>query len=467
MIGATRVKDPSVLNARQTPRFKKFVIPFVKLGCTLSTGVGSLKMMPRTLLSKAALLAQQAALENSLPSKVPLWCRSVSSVTIPPPACMLRPLEAPFRYLFGPGPSNVPPRILAASGRPIIGHLHQEMYQIMDDIKKGIQYAFQTENNMTLAMSGSGHTAMECAVFNTVEPGESVLVAINGIWGERVAEIAERMGAKVHTMVKTPGGYFTNEEIEQALAKHKPVLFFLTHGESSAGLVQPMDGIGDLCHKHNCLLLVDTVASLGSAPIYMDQQNIDILYTGSQKALNAPPGTAPISFSERACHKMFNRKTKPVSYLLDMTYLSNYWGCDGKPARIYHHTGPVSGFFALRESLAILAEKGLENSWRHHREVAEYLWKGLEDLGLQLFIKDKELRLPSVTTIAIPEGYNWRELLAYIMKHHQMEMTGGLGPSVGMVMRVGLMGYNCNKGNADMALAALADALKNCPKSKA
>ncbi|KAK2831774.1 hypothetical protein Q7C36_016860 [Tachysurus vachellii] len=392
---------------------------------------------------------------------------SSSSLHVPPPACMLRPLEVPFRYLFGPGPSNVSPRVLSAGGRPIIGHMHPEMYEIMNDIKDGIRYVFQTTNLMTLAMSGSGHMAMECAVFNVVEPGESVLVSVNGVWGERVAEIAQRMGAKVHTLVKAPGGYFTNEEIEKEISKHKPVLFFLTHGESSAGLVHPVDGIGDICHKYNCLFLVDSVASLGASPLFMDKQKIDILYTGSQKALNAPPGTAPISFNERACQKMFNRKTKPLSYLLDMTHLSNYWGNDGKPARMYHHTGPVSGFFTLRESLAILTEKGLENSWRHHREVAEYLWKGLEDLGLKLFIKDKDLRLPSVTTIAIPEGYDWKELLMYMMKHHQMEMTGGLGPSIGLVMRVGLMGYNCSTINADKVLAALADTLKHCKKHKA
>ncbi|TNN40612.1 Serine--pyruvate aminotransferase, mitochondrial [Liparis tanakae] len=349
--------------------------------------------MQRALFSRSALLAQQAAaaLDSPLAARgAPLLQRlerSMSSVTIPPPACMLRPLEVPNRYLFGPGPSNVPPRILAAQGRPIIGHLHPEMYEIMNDIKRGIQYIFQTENNLTIAMSGSGHAAMECAVFNTVEPGESVLVAVNGIWGERVAEIAERM-------------------------------------------------------------------------------DIDILYSGSQKALNSPPGTAPISFNERACDKMFNRKTKPVSYLFDMTHLSNYWGCDGQPARVYHHTGPVSGFFALREGLAIVAEKGLEASWKKHKDVASYLYRGLEDLGLKLFIPDRDLRLPSVTTIAIPDGYNWRELLAYIMKHHQMEMTGGLGPSIGMVMRIGLMGYNCEETKADMALHALADALKNCKKSK-
>ncbi|MCI4386186.1 hypothetical protein PGIGA_G00059470 [Pangasianodon gigas] len=428
-------------------------------------------MLPMSSLCRGVrLLAQQhvAALEccSVLCTRASSSSCS-SSLHVPPPACMLRPLEVPYRYLFGPGPSNVSPRVLAAGGRPIIGHLHPEMYEIMNDIKEGIRYAFQTTNLMTLAMSGSGHTAMECAVFNIVEPGESVLVAINGVWGERVAEIADRMGAKVHTLVKAPGGYFTNEEIEKEISKHKPVLFFLTHGESSAGLAHPVDGIGDICRKYNCLFLVDSVASLGASPLLMDKQKIDILYTGSQKALNAPPGTAPISFNDRACQKMFNRKTKPVSYLLDMTHLSNYWGNDGKPDRMYHHTGPVSGFFTLRESLAILTEKGLENSWRQHREVAEYLWKGLEDLGLKLFIKDKDLRLPSVTTIAIPEGYNWKELLAYMMKHHQMEMTGGLGPSIGMVMRVGLMGYNCSTFNADKALAALADALKHCKKHKA
>uniref|UniRef100_A0A8D3CH78 Alanine--glyoxylate aminotransferase n=1 Tax=Scophthalmus maximus TaxID=52904 RepID=A0A8D3CH78_SCOMX len=418
--------------------------------------------MQRSLFSRGALLAQQAAaaaLDGPLAARsAPLLQRlerSMSSVTIPPPACMLRPLETPMRYLFGPGPSNVPPRILAAGSRPIIGHMHPEMYEVMNDIKRGIQYAFQTENNVTIAMSGSGHAAMECAVFNTVEPGESVLIGVNGIWGERVAEIAERMGANVHRMVKTPGGYFTNKEIEKAMEKHKPVLFFLTHGESSAGLCHPVDGIGDICRNKE--MMKDTNESA----------YIDILYTGSQKALNAPPGTAPISFNERACHKMFNRKTKPISYLFDMTYLSNYWGCDGKPARTYHHTGPVSGFFALRESLAILAERGLEESWKKHKEVAAYLYRGLEDLGLQLFIPERDLRLPSVTTIAIPNGYDWREMLVYIMKHHQMEMTGGLGPSIGMVMRIGLMGYNCEKSNADMALNALADALKNCKRSKA
>ncbi|MBN3272701.1 SPYA protein, partial [Polyodon spathula] len=391
----------------------------------------------RALICRGALLAKQVTLESSLPTRissvlVPLYYRAMSSLTVPVPASLLLPLKVPYRLLLGPGPSNVPPRILSAGGTPIIGHMHKELFEIMDDIKKGIQYAFQTKNELTLAISGSGHAAMEAALYNAVERGETVLIGINGIWGERAADISERMGADAKRLVKPPGECFTLQEIEQALSKHKPVLFFITHGESSTGIVHPLDGLGALCHKYNCLLLVDSVASLGGVPIYMDKQEIDILYTGSQKVLNAPPGTAPISFSERAKQKIFSRKTKPVSFYLDMGWLANYWACDGKP-RIYHHTGPVSGFFALRESLAILAEQGLENTWKHHQEIAQYLHQGLEKLGLKLFVKDKNLRLPTVTTIAVPEGYDWRDITTYVMKSYSTEIAGGLGPLVGMV----------------------------------
>ncbi|KAL1023366.1 hypothetical protein UPYG_G00039880 [Umbra pygmaea] len=387
-------------------------------------------------------------------------------LSVPPPECLQKRFVAPQRHMFGPGPSNVPLRILAAGAEPIIGHMHPEMFEIMSDIKSGIQYAFQTQNKVTLAVSGTGHAAMECALFNVLEPGEGFLAAVNGIWGERAADIAERIGARVNTIVTSAGGCFTNEDIDQALAKHKPVLFFLTHGESSTGVLHPLDGIGEICHKHNCLFLVDCVASMGGAPIYMDKQGIDILYSGSQKVLNAPPGTAPISFSERACQKVFNRKTKPVSFLLDMSWLANYWGCDGKLTRIYHHTGPVSNFYSLREGLAVLAEQGLENTWQRHREVAEYFHEGLENMGLKLFVKDKNIRLPTVTTIVAPAGYNWKEITSYIMKTHNLEISGGLGPSVGQVLRVGLMGCNSSKASVDMVLKALRDALKHCHKSK-
>ncbi|XP_068136747.1 alanine--glyoxylate aminotransferase [Hyperolius riggenbachi] len=391
--------------------------------------------------------------------------RMSSHSVVPPSPGLLQPLQVPQRLMLGPGPSNVPPRIQAAGALHVIGHMHPESFQIMDDIKLGIQYAFQTQNTLTLAVSGSGHCAMEAAIFNVVEKGDVVLVATNGIWGERAADIAQRTGADVRQLTKPPGEGFTLKEIEKALAEHKPSLLFVTHGESSSGVVQPLDGVGDLCHRYNCLLLVDTVASLGGAPVYMDKQGIDILYSGSQKVLNAPPGTAPISFSEAASKKIFSRKTKSPSLYVDMNWLANYWGCDGKP-RIYHHTGPVTGFYCLREGLAILAEKGLERSWEQHREIALMFHKGLEDLGLKLFVKDPALRLPTVTTVCVPEGYDWKEITAYIMKNHGIEITGGLGPSTGKVLRIGLMGYNSTKANVNRVLQALRDALQHCPKNK-
>ncbi|XP_070643162.1 alanine--glyoxylate aminotransferase isoform X2 [Bos indicus] len=230
------------------------------------------------------------------------WVRTMAShsLLVAPPAALSKPLFIPSRLLLGPGPSNLTPRVMAAGGLQVLGHMHQEVYQIMDEIKQGIQYVFQTRNPLSLAISGSGHCALEAALFNLLEPGDSFLVGVSGIWGQRAQDIAERIGARVYPMVKAPGGHFTLQEVEEALARHKPALLFLAHGESSTGVLQPLDGYGELCHRHQCLLLVDSVASLGGAPVYMDQQGIDVLYSGSQKVLNAPPGTSLISFSNKA-----------------------------------------------------------------------------------------------------------------------------------------------------------------------
>nr|XP_033815504.1 serine--pyruvate aminotransferase [Geotrypetes seraphini] len=413
-----------------------------------------------------SLLLQAAARGRIYLSVLPC-ARSMSSseMLIPAPAVLMQPLSVPERLMLGPGPSNTPPRIQAAGALQLIGHMHPEMFQIMDEIKLGIQYAFQTRNKLTLAISGSGHCAMEAALFNTVEHGEVVLIAVNGVWGERASDISERIGADVRRLEKPSGESYTLKDVEKGLAEHKPCLFFITHGESSSGVAQPLDGLGDLCHKYNCLLLVDSVASLGGVPIFMDQQGIDILYTGSQKVLNVPPGTAPISFSERARKKIFSRKTKPPSLYVDMGWLANYWGCDDKP-RVYHHTGPVTNFFSLREGLAMLVEQSLEKSWQLHKDNALYLHQGLEKLGIKLFVKDQAVRLPTVTTISVPEGYDWMEITSYIMKKHSIEITGGLGPSTGKVLRIGLMGYNSTRANVDRVLHALKDALQHCHKNK-
>ncbi|XP_075616725.1 alanine--glyoxylate aminotransferase isoform X1 [Balearica regulorum gibbericeps] len=389
---------------------------------------------------------------------------AASLLRVPPPQGLLRPLAVPERLLLGPGPSNVPPRILAAGGRQLLGHMHPEVLQVMDEIKAGIQYAFQTQNRLTLAISGTGHCAMEAALLNLLEHGDTTMVAVNGIWGQRAADIARRLGADVHELLKPPGEYFTLRDIEEGLVRHKPLVLFITHGESSTGVLQPLEGLGELCHRHGCLLLVDAVASLGGAPIFMDQQEIDVLYSGSQKVLNAPPGSAPISFSERAREKMLRRKMQPPSFYLDMGWLANYWGCDGE-ARRYHHTAPINSFFSLREGLAVLAELGLESSWERHRANCAQLCQGLRDLGLELFVKE-EARLPTITTVSVPEGYDWKEITAFLMDNHAIEIAGGLGPSVGKVLRIGLMGCNSTSSNVDRVLCALQDALRRCHRSR-
>ncbi|XP_055964349.1 alanine--glyoxylate aminotransferase [Sorex fumeus] len=383
---------------------------------------------------------------------------------VPPPAALRRPLSIPQRLLLGPGPANLAPRVQAAGGLQMIGHMHAEMFQIMDEIKQGIGYLFQTRNRLTLALSGSGHCALEAALVNLLEPGDPFLVGVNGIWGQRAVEVGERIRARVHPLVKEPGEPCTLQELEKNLAQHRPVLLFLTHGESSSGVLQPLDGVGELCHRYQCLLLVDSVASIGGAPIYMDQQGIDVLYSGSQKALNAPPGTSIISFSDRARNKIYSRKTKPFSFYLDMKMLANFWGCDGQP-RKYHHTIPVVGLYSLRESLAILVEEGLESSWRRHREVTTYLQERLQGLGLQLFVKDPALRLPTVTTVAVPPGYDWRDLVRHVLQYHDIEITGGLGPTAGKVLRIGLLGCNARRESVDRLLDALQDALQCCARS--
>ncbi|XP_053758647.1 alanine--glyoxylate aminotransferase [Panthera pardus] len=395
------------------------------------------------------------------------WARTMATrqLLVAPPEALLRPLFIPNRLLLGPGPSNLAPRVLVAGGQQMIGHMHKEMFQIMDDIKQGIQYVFQTKNPLTLAISGSGHCALEASLFNILEPGDPFLVGVNGIWGQRAADIGERIGARVHPMIKDPGNHYTLQELEEALAQHKPVLLFLTQGESSSGVLQPLDGYGELCHRYNCLLLVDSVASLCGTPIYMDQQGIDVLYSGSQKVLNSPPGTSLISFSDKAKNKIYTRKTKPVSFYLDMKWLANIWGCDGKP-RIYHHTTPVVSLYSLRESLALIAEQGLENSWRQHREVTAYLHGRLQGLGLQLFVKDPALRLPTVTAVAVPAGYDWRDIVNYVMDHFDIEITGGLGPSMGKVLRIGLLGCNATRENVDRVIRALQEALQRCSRNK-
>jgi len=363
---------------------------------------------------------------------------------------------------MGPGPANCSPRVLNAMSQPLLGHLHPDFCVIMDDIKVGIQYLFQTQNTMTIALSASGHGAMECLITNACEPGETLLVACNGIWGDRASDMAERAGVNVARLEGIPAVSFTLDQIEAALKLNKPKAFFITHGESSTGCLQNLEGIGALCHKYNVLCCVDSVAACGGVPMKMDEWEIDIMYTGSQKVVAAPPGTAPISFSERARQAIASRQTAHQSFYFDMTQLARYWNCDGQP-RFYHHTGAVSNYYGLREALSeYAAEESHQAVWDRHAKCAKMLHDGLAQMGLELYVPNAADRLPTVTTIKIPAGYPWARVNAYLMEKYALEIAGGLGPSAGQVWRIGLMGYNATEANVAFVLEKFGEALKVC-----
>ncbi|GFR93266.1 serine--pyruvate aminotransferase [Elysia marginata] len=352
---------------------------------------------------------------------------SMSASVSEPPACLSEPINVPSKLLMGPGPSNAHPRVLAAGALPLLGHLHTEFTKIMDDTKAGIQYVFQTQNEWTFAVSGTGHAAMEAAVVNLLEADDVALVCQNGVWGVRLADMVERNGSIAKKITKPWGEVFSLEEIEEGLKEHKPKIVFVTYGESSGGTAQPLEGLGDLCHKYDALLLVDSVAIVGGAPMFMDAWNIDVLYAGAQKVLSAPPAASPISFNQRARDAIASRKTRVRSFYFDAAELANYWGCDEGPRR-YHHTGMISSVYALREGLAHFAETSVRN--------------------------------PCVTTIKVPEGVDWKKVIEYAMKNHKLEIAGGLGELAGKVWRIGIMGYNCTPENVNRTLAVLQEALK-------
>jgi len=377
---------------------------------------------------------------------------------VEPPKCLATPLTVPTKLLMGAGPSNAAESVLRAGALPLLGHLHTEFIKIMDDVKEGLQYAFQTKNPLTLAISGTGHAGIEAALCNLIERGDVVLVGINGIWGERASDMARRQGADVRTFSKPPGQNFSLNDIEAALLEHKPAILFLVQGESSTGVVQPLDGVGALCTKLNCLLVVDTVASLGGEPFFMDKWAVDVVYSGSQKVLGAPSGTAPISFGPRAQEKIASRKTPITSFYFDMNWLANYWGCDGQP-RKYHHTAPISSIYALREALALLAAEGLDKCWQRHRHCRDRLVTGLAALNLEPLASDTGARLTCITAVQVPEGLDWKAVCTYAMQNG-VEIAGGLGPTFGQIWRIGLMGQNATEERVDKVLQILAEGIQ-------
>ncbi|XP_015181073.1 PREDICTED: serine--pyruvate aminotransferase, mitochondrial [Polistes dominula] len=384
---------------------------------------------------------------------------------VDPPKELLKPLQVPSKILMGPGPSNCSQRVLQSLGHQIIGHFHSEMFKLMDDIKAGIQYAFQTKNKLTLALSTAAHGGMEACLGNLIESGETVLIAKCGIWGERAGNMANRIGAHVEFLKTEHGVGFDLDLLESYLKKFKPAAVFVVHAESTTGMKQPLEGIGNLVHRYNSLLIVDCVASLGGEPFFADAWEIDAVYTCSQKVLGAPPGITPISFSPLAVKKIFGRHTKISTYYWDMTILGDYWNCFGK-SRIYHHTISATLIYGLREALAELAEEGLLFRWSRHKLVAAKLREELLKRGFQLYVKNPKFQLSTIVSIEIPRGINMNILSTRAMERYGVEISGGLGPTFGKIIRIGLMGNNSTYRHVDLLLEALDDALKFAIKSK-
>ena len=364
-------------------------------------------------------------------------------------------LDLPPRLLLGPGPANVHPRVLQALAMNVLGHLDPKFLELMEEVQELIRYVWQTDNAFTIPVSGTGSAAMEATLANCVEPGDVALIGVNGYFGERLCNMAARYGADVRRIEKPWGQVFTLEEIGAALEKNRPAILGLVHGETSTGAMQPMEGVGKLCREFGALLLMDTVTTLGGAPILLDRWHVDMAYSCSQKCLGCPPGLGPLTLGERAIEKLNNRKTPVANWYLDMTLVGKYWGKE----RIYHHTAPVNMNYALREALSIIAEEGLENRWRRHQANAEMLWEGLKELGIECHV-EKDFRLPSLTTARIPEGMDGKAVAGYLLRNYNIEIAAGLGQLAGKVWRIGLMGFNSRPENILLLLTALREAME-------
>ncbi len=366
-------------------------------------------------------------------------------------AAQFKDLDLPSRILLGPGPSMVPPRVLRAMATPPVGYMDPTYLAVMRETKELLRYVFQTKNEFTVPISGTGSAGMETALCNFIEPGNDVLIAIQGFFGERLADMAARYGAQVERVEKSWGEIFTPEELELALSKKKYKLLAIVHGETSTGCVQTrVDAIAAASHKHGALLVLDTVASLGGVPVDVDGWGVDICYSGSQKCLSAPPGLAPITVGPRAMDVLEKRKTPVANWYLDITGINRYWG----EAPAYHHTGPSNMIFALREALRMVAEEGLETRVNRHRANAELLWAGLEALGIPPRVP-LETRMASLTAARLHDGFDEAAIRSTLLNQYNVEIVGGFGPLAGQIWRIGLMGYSSRRENVELLLALL------------
>ena len=360
------------------------------------------------------------------------------------------------RVLLGPGPSMTHPRVIRALSAPTVGHLDPELLALYAQEPDLLRTVFQTQNVWTFALSGTGTSGMEAALVNLVEPGDEVLVAIHGYFGERLADIAARVGGQVDRITRPLGEIFTLEEIESALKQKQYKLFAIVHAETSTGAEQLyIKEIANLVHQAGALLLLDTVTSLGNIPLRIDEWNVDAAYSASQKGLGAPSGLAPITMGPNAKSKIENRKSQVASFYLDLKAYANYW----MGAHAYHHTASANLHYALTEGLRVIVEEGLDTTFARLRGNAETLWRGLEEMDMPPFIP-VEYRLPPLTTAQVPTGGDPHEIRARLLNEYNIEIAAGFGALKDKVWRIGLMGYSSRKENVTLLLGALRELLK-------
>jgi alanine-glyoxylate transaminase/serine-glyoxylate transaminase/serine-pyruvate transaminase len=371
-------------------------------------------------------------------------------------APIFQDLDTPTRILLGPGPGMPHPRVIRAISAPTLGHLDPQLLKIFEEEQILLRYVFQTKNAWTFVLSGTGTAGMEAALSNLIEPGDPVLACIHGYFGARLAEIAERLGANVDRIERPLGEIFNVEEIDATLKKKKYKLLTIVHAETSTGAEQLyIKEIAAAAHKHGALIVLDTVTSLGGIPVKIDDWDVDMAYSASQKNLSAPSGLAPITAGPRAIEVIENRTRPVTSFYLDLKQYSNYWG----DPHGYHHTASSSLHFGLREGLRIIAEEGLDNTFTRYRANAEVLWNGLEEIDVRPFIPI-EYRLPSLTTARVPQGIDPHKIRSLLLNEYNLEIAAGFGALKDQVWRIGLMGYSSRKENIALLLAALGKLIK-------
>ena len=361
-------------------------------------------------------------------------------------------LNPPERLLMGPGPSNVHPRVYGALAAPIVGHLDPVFLDVMEQSKALLRDTFETKNELTIPISGTGSAGMETCFVNVLEPGDRVVIGVNGVFGNRMCDVAERCGAQVERVEAAWGEAIDPAQFEVALESGAQTkLVAVVQAETSTGVLQPLEAIGALAREHGALFLVDAVTSLGGVSVGVDIHGIDLCYSGTQKCLGCPPGLSPVTLSESAVSALQSRKSKVQSWYLDLGMIAQYWG----ETRVYHHTAPISMNYALREALLLIHEEGLVSRWNRHRTHQQALLAGLQTLGLEPVVQEPSLRLPPLTTVRVPDQVDEAAVRKQLLTEFDIEIGGGLGVFQGNAWRIGLMGHTSSPKNLMTFLAAL------------